>query len=132
MRRRLLLGYMSFGMLGVKLVGDRFEKSSAQEISSLPQGWQMIKVKNIEKLRKQFLFPDFIQAFSFMTGVAIAIEKFANYSETSYPEIFNVYNQVVITLPAFQFNAKFSPITIQSIKLANHLNKIVGISREKW
>jgi pterin-4a-carbinolamine dehydratase len=142
MRRRILLGYISLGMGGVKLIGDRFENSSAQdikhEIRSLPQGWQVIKVGNVEKLQKQFLFSDFIQAFSFMTELAIALEKSeksVNYSQTQYPEIFNVYNRVVVTLSNVQLSAKSSsksiPVTLQTIKFAKSIDRLGSKNTEK-
>lgn len=45
------------------------------------------------KLEKEFLFKDFIEAFSFLTKVAIAAEK-----QNHHPEIYNVYNKVKISL----------------------------------
>ncbi len=45
------------------------------------------------KLTKDFEFKDFVQAFSFLTKVALVAEK-ANH----HPEIFNVYNKVTISL----------------------------------
>jgi 4a-hydroxytetrahydrobiopterin dehydratase len=45
------------------------------------------------KLVKEFEFPDFIRAFSFLTQVAILAEK-ANH----HPEIYNVYNRVKLSL----------------------------------
>lgn len=45
------------------------------------------------KLVREFLFKDFIQAFSFLTRVAMEAEK-----QNHHPEIFNVYNKVTISL----------------------------------
>jgi 4a-hydroxytetrahydrobiopterin dehydratase len=45
------------------------------------------------KLEKEFEFKDFIEAFSFLTKVAIAAEK-----QNHHPEIYNVYNKVKISL----------------------------------
>lgn len=45
------------------------------------------------KLSREFQFPDFIEAFSFLTKVAILAEK-ANH----HPEIYNVYNRVTLSL----------------------------------
>ena len=44
-------------------------------------------------LKKDFKFKDFTQAFGFMTKVAIVSEKMDH-----HPELFNVYNRVVIDL----------------------------------
>jgi len=45
------------------------------------------------KLEKEFVFKDFIDAFAFLTKVAFAAEK-----QNHHPEIFNVYNKVKISL----------------------------------
>lgn len=46
-----------------------------------------------DKLTREFEFKDFVEAFSFLTKVAIVSEK-ANH----HPEIHNVYNKVKISL----------------------------------
>jgi 4a-hydroxytetrahydrobiopterin dehydratase len=50
------------------------------------------KVVN-DKLNRAFEFENFIDAFAFMTKVAIIAEKMDH-----HPELFNVYNRVVIDL----------------------------------
>ncbi len=45
------------------------------------------------KLTKTFEFKDFIEAFSFLSKVALLAEKIDH-----HPEIFNVYNKVVLSL----------------------------------
>lgn len=45
------------------------------------------------KLEKEFMFKDFVEAFSFLTKVAIVAEK-----QNHHPEIYNVYNKVKISL----------------------------------
>lgn len=45
------------------------------------------------KLHREFKFGNFIDAFSFMTRVALAAERMDH-----HPEWFNVYNRVVIDL----------------------------------
>lgn len=45
------------------------------------------------KLEKEFTFKDFVEAFSFLTKVAIVAEK-----QNHHPEIYNVYNKVKISL----------------------------------
>ena len=44
-------------------------------------------------ITREFRFADFVQAFGFMTQVALAAEK-----RNHHPEWFNVYDRVVITL----------------------------------
>jgi 4a-hydroxytetrahydrobiopterin dehydratase len=45
------------------------------------------------KLKRAFKFKDFVDAFGFITKVAIAAEKIGH-----HPELSNVYNHVVIDL----------------------------------
>ncbi len=45
------------------------------------------------KLNRAFKFKDFVEAFGFMTKVAIVAEKMGH-----HPELSNVYNRVVIDL----------------------------------
>lgn len=45
------------------------------------------------KLEKTFVFKDFVHAFSFLTKVALEAEK-----QHHHPEIFNVYNTVILKL----------------------------------
>jgi 4a-hydroxytetrahydrobiopterin dehydratase len=45
------------------------------------------------KLVRSFTFRDFVEAFSFLTGVAILAAK-----QNHHPEIYNVYNKVTISL----------------------------------
>ncbi|AFY73375.1 pterin-4a-carbinolamine dehydratase [Synechococcus sp. PCC 7502] len=52
-------------------------------------GWKIVN----DKLNKKFKFKDFVEAFGFMTKVAIISEKMDH-----HPELFNVYNNVVIDL----------------------------------
>ena len=51
--------------------------------------WKVIN----DKLNRAFEFDNFVDAFAFMTKVAIVAEKMDH-----HPELFNVYNRVVIDL----------------------------------
>lgn len=90
------------------------EKLTHEEISvgleDLP-GWSLVE----EKLRREFKFADFTQAFCFMTGAAIAAEKMNH-----HPEWFNVYNKVVVELTTHDA----SGITELDFKLAGTMNKL--------
>ena len=54
-------------------------------------GWQYIKEN--DSIYKKFEFKNFVDAFSWMTKVALFAEKINH-----HPEWFNVYNKVIITL----------------------------------
>lgn len=65
---------------------------SSEEIGAgleeLP-GWEVVD----GKLHREFAFPTFVEAFGFMTSLALVAE-----SKNHHPEWFNVYNRVVIDL----------------------------------
>lgn len=68
------------------------KKLTSQELGDALKalhGWSLVK----EKLHKEFTFRDFIQAFGFMSSVALIAEKMNH-----HPDWSNVYNRVVIDL----------------------------------
>jgi len=75
------------------------------------KGW---KIEN-NKIKKEFIFKDFSQAFAFMVRIAIEAEKINH-----HPEWFNVYNKVIIELTTHDVNG----ITDLDIKLAKIINEI--------
>ncbi len=52
-------------------------------------GWELAD----GKLHREFKFGDFVEAFGFMSRVALAAER-----SDHHPEWFNVYNRVVVDL----------------------------------
>jgi 4a-hydroxytetrahydrobiopterin dehydratase len=64
------------------------EPEIARRLAALP-GWQLVG----GKLHRDFVFRDFVEAFRFMTGVAIEAERLNH-----HPEWSNVYNRVTIDL----------------------------------
>ena len=64
------------------------EKEIKEQVANL-DGWKVVS----GKINKTFEFEDFVQAFSFMTRVAMEAEKMNH-----HPEWFNVYNRVRIDL----------------------------------
>ena len=69
------------------------------------------------KLVKEFAFKDFIEAFSFLTKVAIVAEK-----QNHHPEIYNVYNKVIISL---QTHDAGNVVTEKDHKLAKAIDAFV-------
>jgi 4a-hydroxytetrahydrobiopterin dehydratase len=69
------------------------------------------------KLHKTFKFKSFVQAFGFMTQVAIISEK-----QDHHPEWFNVYNKVVVDLVSHDSKG----ITTRDMTLAGSMDAIAG------
>jgi 4a-hydroxytetrahydrobiopterin dehydratase len=68
------------------------------------------------QLRRSFEFKDFVEAFTFMTGVAFAAEKMGH-----HPTWTNVYNKVDMQL--FTHEAKDS-VTDKDVKLSKEIDSI--------
>ena len=64
------------------------DKEMATAIAKLPE-WKVVD----GKLNRAFKFDSFVDAFAFMTKVAFTADKMDH-----HPELFNVYNRVVIDL----------------------------------
>jgi len=67
-------------------------KASAEEIRAFIDQYPLWSVED-SKLHREYAFDNFVQAFGFMTQVALIAER-ANH----HPEWFNVYRKVVIDL----------------------------------
>ena len=69
------------------------------------------------KLRKEFKFKDFIEAAAFITKVSIVSEK-----NNHHPEIYNIYNKVIIDLCTHD---KENQITSKDYTLAKEIDNIL-------
>lgn len=69
------------------------------------------------KLYKAFQFKDFVQAFGFMTRVALVAEAMNH-----HPEWMNVYNRVVVSL----FTHDAGGITRRDLMLASRIESLAG------
>ena len=87
------------------------EEDINEKLQSLP-GWNISN----RKLRKDFTFETFNQAFGFMTRAAMEIEKMNH-----HPEWFNVYNRLTVELTTHDAGG----ITQNDINLAKILNSLV-------
>jgi 4a-hydroxytetrahydrobiopterin dehydratase len=74
--------------------------------------WQVVN----GKLNRTFEFKDFVDAFAFMTKVAIVAEKMDH-----HPELFNVYNRVVIDLATHDIGG----IGALDIELAKKIDALI-------
>lgn len=86
------------------------EKEIQQEVARL-DGWKVVN----GKVNKSFEFDNFVQAFGFMTRVAMEAEKMNH-----HPEWFNVYNRVRIDLVTHDV----SGISNYDIKLAKTIDSL--------
>ncbi len=77
------------------------------------KNWSFVK----GKLYAEFKFPDFIEAFGFMTKIAIIAQ-----SMNHHPEWFNVYNKVQVHLTTHEVEG----ISDRDFDLAQRINKLVG------
>ncbi|MEL7043778.1 MAG: 4a-hydroxytetrahydrobiopterin dehydratase [Pseudomonadota bacterium] len=69
------------------------------------------------KLYREFAFTDFVEAFGFMSSVALCAER-ANH----HPEWFNVYNRVKVWLTTHDADG----LTRRDTDLAAEMNKLYG------
>ena len=69
------------------------------------------------KLVRNFIFKDFISAFSFLSKVALISEKLDH-----HPEILNVYNKVTIKLSTHDIGNKVSN---KDFDLAKAIDKLI-------
>lgn len=80
-------------------------------LQELP-GWSV----EAGKLHREFQFRDFVEAFGFMTKVALIAE-----SVDHHPEWFNVYDKVVVDLAT---HAAGNAITERDVDLARRINDL--------
>ena len=71
--------------MATKRLGDDEVRARLGEIP----GWELVD----GKLHREIRFPSFVEAFGFMTQLALIAER-----SDHHPEWFNVYNRVVIDL----------------------------------
>lgn len=90
---------------------SKLSKKEIREQVTKLKGWKVAS----GKLNKTFEFGDFVQAFGFMTRVAMNAEKMNH-----HPEWFNVYNRVSIDLVTHDVDG----ISNYDIKLAKIIDRI--------
>ncbi|MDQ4101558.1 MAG: 4a-hydroxytetrahydrobiopterin dehydratase [Thermoproteota archaeon] len=93
---------------------DEYRRLSQNEIDRELSKLDTWKIVN-GKINKTFEFNDFVQAFGFMTKVAMNAEKMDH-----HPEWFNVYNRVRIDLVTHDVNG----ISNYDIELARIIDTI--------
>ena len=74
-------------------------------------GWEI----NKEQIQREFKFSNFIEAFSFMTKIALICEKYDH-----HPNWENVYSKVIIRLSTHDLGGK----TNLDQRLSSEINKV--------
>ncbi len=87
------------------------EQEIENNLAEIDAAW---KVKD-EFLHRELLFKDFVEAFSFMTAVALLAEKFAH-----HPNWKNTYNKLTIDLCTHDADG----ITTKDFDLAKAIDKL--------
>jgi 4a-hydroxytetrahydrobiopterin dehydratase len=77
---------------------NNYKKLSDNEVEAKLKETKNWKIEN-NKLCKSFEFKNFIQAFGFITKIALESEKLDH-----HPELFNVFNKVNILLSTHEIN----------------------------
>ena len=88
------------------------EENVQSELKELNE-WRFID----NKLEKKFKFLDFSEALGFIVRVGLLAEK-----NNHHPELFNVYNRVIIRLTTHDADG----VTDKDIDLAQNIEKIVA------
>ena len=96
-------------------MADRQKLSEAEvraRLSEIP-GWELVE----GKLHKTFRFASFVQAFGFMSSVALVAEAMNH-----HPDWTNVYNRVTIALNTHDVGG----ISALDFTLAKRIEELVG------
>ncbi|MBM7066011.1 4a-hydroxytetrahydrobiopterin dehydratase [Actibacterium sp. 188UL27-1] len=79
----------------------------------LENGWSLDDSR--DAIVKEFVFGDFIEAFGWMTRIAIIAEKMNH-----HPEWFNIYKTVTVTLTTHDCDG----LSALDVKLATRMDKL--------
>ena len=82
-------------------------------------GW--LPVDGRDAIRKSFRFRSFVDAFGWMTRVALRAEKLNH-----HPEWFNVYNRVDVTLSTHDAGG----LTDLDVKLAGQMDRMAAVGQD--
>lgn len=102
-------------MAAVKLTDEQIAQELAEVNAELQDNQQWVLTGN--KLTKSFQFKNFIQAFGWMTQVAMHAEKLIH-----HPEWFNVWNKVDVTLTTHDVDG-ISDLDFKMIKRMENLRR---------
>jgi len=94
-------------------LSDTARKTTLEPL--LETGWSIAEDR--DAIHKTFKFANFVEAFGFMTRIAIWAEKWDH-----HPEWSNVYNTVEITLPTHDVGG----LSALDVKLARKIDGLLG------
>ncbi len=94
------------------MVGKLTEPEREALVDLLPQ-WTVLSDR--DTITRDFVFPDFVEAFGFMSKVALLAERLDH-----HPEWSNVYNRVRIRLSTHEVGG----LTMRDVKLAQMIDAI--------
>lgn len=100
-------------MAGAQKGAQKLTETEIAERLEKLEGWSVQK----DKLHREHKFGDFVEAFGFMTQVALVAE-----SMNHHPEWFNVWATVVIDLTTHDCGG----ISDRDFVLAERINRILG------
>jgi len=89
-------------------------KATGEEVQAFIEEHSPWSVKN-SKLHREYVFDNFVQAFGFMTQVALVAER-----ADHHPEWFNVYRKVIVDLSTHEAGG----ITERDFDLATKMETI--------
>jgi 4a-hydroxytetrahydrobiopterin dehydratase len=99
------------------MMAERLTEAQRRELVEplLAAGWQTTEGR--DAIRKTYAFANFVEAFGFMTRVALHAEKLNH-----HPEWFNVYRTVEVTLSTHDAGG----LTELDVKLATRMDRLAG------
>lgn len=95
---------------------DRLDDAAARSRLEQLDGWTL----ETGRIRRSFEFDDFVQAFGFMTSVALSAERMNH-----HPDWSNVYNRVEISLSSHDVDG----LSERDFKLAQRIDALFAGGR---
>ncbi len=92
---------------------ERLSDSQLNDLLEGLEGWE--KVDGRDAIRKTFVFADFVEAFGWMSKVALTAEKMDH-----HPEWYNVYKTVEVTLTTHDADG----VTVKDSELAKAMDRM--------
>lgn len=93
--------------------GERLSNAELDDLLDTLEGWEKVEAR--EAIRKTFVFADFVDAFGWMSKVALTAEKMDH-----HPEWYNVYKTVEVTLTTHDADG----ITDKDAELAKAMDRM--------